>query len=326
MDDTTVEEVLNAFRYGLLMPGGSSENAALLGPCTLGIEVTIPELAARCGLGNLDPQHTGGDVSRAAVEAALEAPLPETGSRLVTVRPDADAFAAMAVLAARRADRALGAAARTRIDLVARADRFDRGPWPGVRPLPTDVAALEKDGASEADLVAIRGACFDANLDVPEKVEIVLRWLLRGDEPPRYREAWRVRQRGLIDALRGGEVRLETRHADRIVVLEAARNDALNLAYYLAPVVVACNPAFRWRGTGEPHTRYAVAQWEPGWIDLAKVCDDLAALEPGWGGSPTIIGSPQGTGSDVSLDEVVAVAGRHVLDDPPDSRPSAHLL
>lgn len=65
-----------------------------------GVEVTVPALAERC-VENFDPQHTGGDVSTAAIEVALVCELPPAGVTLATVRPDLDAFGTMAVLAMR---------------------------------------------------------------------------------------------------------------------------------------------------------------------------------------------------------------------------------
>ena len=44
-------------------------NAPWLGPDTLGIEVTEPELAGQCGLGNIDPQH--GEDARPDLAAML---------------------------------------------------------------------------------------------------------------------------------------------------------------------------------------------------------------------------------------------------------------
>ncbi|MFZ2049211.1 MAG: hypothetical protein WAV25_02875 [Minisyncoccia bacterium] len=76
-----------------------ANNEELLGPQTLGIEVTHNGLAKRCGLGNIDPQH--GKHSRSsssAIEEALTWPQPPDGSRLVTIRLDKDAIGAMAVL------------------------------------------------------------------------------------------------------------------------------------------------------------------------------------------------------------------------------------
>ena len=39
---------------------------------------------------------------------------------------------------------------------------------------------------------------------------------------------------------------------------------------------------------------------------------ELAALEPGWGGSPTIGGSPQGVSSLLTTEQVVEVVARHL--------------
>lgn len=306
----SVADISGGYRYGFLDPRPGADNGGLLGARTIGIEVTVPEFAAGCGLGNLDPQHGEGDVSRAAIEAAVEVPLPPRESRLVTVRPDVDSCGAMAVLALRRAGVALGRGTRSRVDVVARADRFDRGRWPGVRPLPCAVEDLETKVSDGAALAAIRGACFDHEPSATDKVEVMIRWLLDGEEPPRYRQAWRAQQEDLIGALRRGEIRLESRFAGSVAVLETVRTDALDLGYRLAPVVVARNPAFRWRGTGNPHQRYAVAQWELGWIDMIKVRQELTRLEPGWGGSPTIIGSPQGKGSTLSLENVLTAVSR----------------
>ena len=59
------DAALDAYTYGLLDPraGVAGENLPLLGAATLGIEVTVPELARRCGLGNIDPQHGAASVS-----------------------------------------------------------------------------------------------------------------------------------------------------------------------------------------------------------------------------------------------------------------------
>ncbi|MEK7090349.1 MAG: hypothetical protein AAB930_02060, partial [Patescibacteria group bacterium] len=89
------------YQYGILLTDVSPEadlhNNTLLGECTLGIEVTSPTLAARCGLGNIDPQHYSGG-SSSAIEEALMYPLPPGGACLVTIRQDKDSLGAMAVL------------------------------------------------------------------------------------------------------------------------------------------------------------------------------------------------------------------------------------
>ncbi len=94
-----------SYKYGVLKTEISSEadkhNDALLGECALGIEVTVPTFASRCGLGNLDPQHGEKKESSAIEQALTFSPLPPDGTCLVTIRPDKDSFGAMAVLTLR---------------------------------------------------------------------------------------------------------------------------------------------------------------------------------------------------------------------------------
>lgn len=78
------------YKFATLDPRPGADNPSVLGDKTLGIEVTIPHLAERCGLGNIDPQHSGTSSHTAAILAALDVPLPPPGSTLVTIRPDLD--------------------------------------------------------------------------------------------------------------------------------------------------------------------------------------------------------------------------------------------
>jgi hypothetical protein len=75
---------------------------------------------------------------------------------------------------------------------------------------------------------------------------------------------------------------------------------------------VACDHAFRFRD-GRPHRKFTVCQFSEGHVDLRGVKADLDAIERGWGGSPTIIGSPQGVGSQLSIELVLDVVERHLL-------------
>ena len=71
------------------------------------------------------------------------------------------------------------------------------------------------------------------------------------------------------------------------------------IGYSQAPIVVAINPEFRFQG-GEPHRKITICQYQDGYINLKKVVENLNLIEPGWGGSATICGSPQGKASIVS--------------------------
>ena len=307
---------LDAYTYGLLDPraGAAGENLPLLGATTLGIEVTVPELARRCGLGNIDPQHGGGigvgATGAAAIEACLTVTPPPVGSTLVTVRPDLDAFGAMALLAFRRAGHESRPDMRARIDRIARADRFDHGPWPGPRPLPETTDDFAATMNQDTALVAVTGAMFDREPSARERVGLAADWMVTGAEPPRYRERWTAHARVLLDGLASGAVAVEPTAGGRIAIVTARLPGCLRLGYCLAPVVVAHDPGTPDSEPPAPR-RVVIAQYAPGHVDLAKAREALVRLEPGWGGSNTILGSPQGRSCGLGLTTIVDILLRN---------------
>ena len=312
-----------AYTYGLLDPraGATGENLPLLGATTLGIEVTVPELARRCGLGNIDPQHGGGTgvgatVAAAAIEACLTVTPPPVGSTLVTVRPDLDAFGAMALLALRRAGHEPRPDMRARIDRIACADRFDHGPWPGPRPLPRTAGDLAATMHQDTALVTVTGAMFDRELSARERVGLAADWMVTGVEPPGYRERWTAHARVLLDGLASGAVTVEARAGGRIALVTSRLPGSLRLGYCRAPVVVACDPGTPDADPPAPR-RVVIAQYAPGHVELAKVREALVRREPGWGGSNTILGSPQGRACGLGLTTIIDIILRndHCPDD-----------
>lgn len=296
------------YRYALLLPvqaqGAEAHNAPLLGPATLGIEVTEAALAARCGLGNLDPQHDGSGSPLAAIEAAVEWPdVPPAGATLVTIRPDLDALGAMAMLTYRAEGRLLTPPMKARIKAAANADRFERGPWPGPRPwpeTPEDIAE-ELDGG---DASVLSAAARDAAAPIEARVRRVLHWLVSGLVPEFYRRAPLERAGRLMLAIREGKVLADTSEAPgRMAEIVTEADGALAIGYRLAPVVVALNPSFRFPD-GAVGPKYTIAQYAPGYADLDAAIQLLLRWEPGWGGSTAIKGSPQGKPSRLSRAEV----------------------
>jgi len=88
----------------------------------------------------------------------------------------------------------------------------------------------------------------------------------------------------------------------------------MELGYRNAPAVVAINPRFQLQG-GEPYEKYVIAQYTMGYIDLKAVAQELSQLEQGWGGSPTIIGSPQGKSSTLSREQIFEIVRKHLKKD-----------
>jgi len=79
---------------------------------------------------------------------------------------------------------------------------------------------------------------------------------------------------------------------------------ALRLGYRRAPVVIAVG--------GEPR-RVSIAQFESGWVDLRTAKNLLDSKEPGWGGSTTLIGSPQGVEVKTPLTSIIDTVRSYLI-------------
>ena len=132
-----------------------------------------------------------------------------------------------------------------------------------------------------------------------------------------YDKKAEVERMGMIAALGNGQIKTEVR-AGKIAVVESTHKAAINpVGYSLAPLVVALNPEFQPRADTPAVRKFTIAQYQAGHVDMAAVANELNQLEPTstekskWGGSPTIIGSPQGVSSALTVDQVVAVVEKY---------------
>jgi hypothetical protein len=294
------------------IPVAAEANDQLFANPVYGIEVTVPALAKRCAF-NLDPQHTGGDANRAAIEDALTTELPAEGSTLATVRADLDAVGSMAVFNLRAKGVSLEPAME-RIAMVATSDKFARGGYTGPKPLPIrDNPWIEETATAESSrqLAAIAAAVMDFKVPLADRVATMERWLLTGEEPEQYRVQVQKERLDMITALETGQIKYEMRSNGRIAVVESTHRAATSVGYSLAPVVVALNPSFK-QGPGEPYKKFTICQFAGGFADIKSALNELATLEAGWGGSPTIGGSPQGVSSILTIDQVVEVVAKHL--------------
>lgn len=304
------------YKFALLdprsIPAAGEANDKVFVDLVYGIEVTVPALAKRCAF-NLDPQHTGGDAGRAAIEDAMMVELPSEDYTLATVRPDLDAIGTMAIFNLRAKGESLESVME-RVVMVANADKFARGGYTGPKPLPTRDNPWDESSAtaeSSRPLAAIASAVMDFKVSVTDRVAVMEKWLLKGEEPQQYRESVEKERLDLITALESGAIKYETCAEGRIAVVESTHRAATLVGYSLAPVVIARNPAFK-MGGGEAHVKFTVCAFEPKFADIKSALAELATLEAGWGGSPTIGGSPQGVSSTLTLDQVIEVVSRHL--------------
>lgn len=269
-------------------PDARESAVAQCGPSTLGIEVTVPELAAACGLGNIDPQHSGGQTNVAACQAALTAPIPPAGASLATVRADADSILAMAVLTARASGLPIDTGL---VNRVGAADSAPDGPW-------------RRDYTPPDEFAACNAVAMDHRRPLDERVSLLVDVLtgkaaLPPTQPADY-SAVRV------------SVGADGRYAVALADGPAGRG-AIAAGYRVAPVVIATNETFSVGGL-PPHRKHTVARWNAGHpMDWDGMLTELRKVEPGWGGSSSICGSPQGVASALTTEQVVEIVERHLI-------------
>lgn len=277
----------------------------------MGIEVTIPGLAEKCDLGNIDPQHSENNENLAAIEVAETIELPEGEVTFATIRADLDSVGSMAIISLRQEGVEITDEIRERVSKIADADKFNNGPWPGKKTLPS----LESPwGDDNEELGAIAASTADFKLSMQDRVEMMKQWIQTGKESEQYRMQVKKEREEIVNALESGEIKVETVADGRIALIESKHRAGMQIGYSQAPIVVALNPEFGF-GDAPKVKKYTIAQFENGFVDLKEVKEDLEKLEPGWGGSPTIIGSPQGESSKLSKEEVIRVVERHTAPD-----------
>jgi hypothetical protein len=299
------------FTYTRLNPPDTDPRLCIIDvsipPNTLGIEVTDALLAAACDLGNIDPQHgfARGPVvaGRAAIDVALHWPRPPPGATLATIRPDADSIGAMAVLSLRAECVAFTPAMHARVDLVARSDCFDYGDWASwaaAHPPPQQGAeflALSPHPTEFRVLAAFIGL---HPYDLPASVSMMRTWLLSGALPPLGEAEVDKSDSEGAAAWSAGLIRFEVMCGGKMAFVPSDYPGAITLGYRHAPIVVAE------RLVGDKR-KISIAQFEREHLDMRALATRLNAIEPGWGGSETILGSPQGQTSKVKIGDIASL-------------------
>jgi hypothetical protein len=284
-----------------------SENIAnaLIGSNTLGIEITNAELADACDLGNIDPQHgfaRGPDiVGRAAIDVALGWPPPPPGATLATIRPDTDSFGAMAVLSLRTEGVKFTPAMRARIELVARSDCFDFGDWAtwsAAHPPPLPGAKHISAHLHPPQVRALAAAIALCRDDLSGGVAIMGDWLTTGTVPAQVEAEVRKADMHAAAAWGLGQISVTPLCGGIIAYVKSDFRGAMVLGYCTTPVVISESAL----GTVRKIT---IAQFAPGHVDMALLALRLNLLESGWGGSATILGSPQSMGPALEITTII---------------------
>lgn len=279
----------------------------------LGIEVTIKDLAEKCTLGNIDPQHTDGDMDKAAIDIVSSMKnenLPKEGVYLATLRADLDALSSMALISLRQKGLEINKEIQERIEKVSAMDRSSRGEWKS-QPLPTKENLWLGISEGAEELSGLNVLVMDFKVPMQDRVNMVEKWLEKGKVPQNYVEQAVNNRKSIVQALENGEIKVKLVADDKIAKVESKHMAGTIVGYSLAPTVVVSNPEFK-LGGGESHLKHTVCQYKSGYIDLQSALKELNEKENGWGGSPTIIGSPQGISSKLNQEKVIEIVKKYL--------------
>ena len=278
-----------------------------------GIEVTIPALSDRC-IFNIDPQHGYVRSDRAAVQdAVLYNPLPPKGTTLVTIKADLDSIGSMAVLDCRACGTSLKGASG-RISLITKIDRFERGDWPGIREFPTSEVLWTDADKWMRTSTPIAMYVGDNSIPLQERVVAMQKWFLDFEDPRGYRERAVEERQALARSIESGDIVWKMyggiQNGKKICFVRTTHRSATSVGYCRAPVVVALNRHFPViSGTIR---KFTICAYREKYADIVGAVEELNSMEPGWGGSHTIGGSPQDRSSELKVKEVVSVVMNHL--------------
>jgi len=175
-----------------------------------------------------------------------------------------------------------------------------RSAW---RPQAAPASWLTKHLHREVCLRAVEMLVHDEATSEAQKVSWIATYLTSGRLPQAYYEPAFNEISRIAVGLAKGEVAYQV--DGPIALMASEHKHVLRLGFCLAPVVIVANPHFRFGG-GEDLLKYTVAQWRLGYCDMHSLWIKMAYLEIGWGGNGLIGGSPQGSSSVLSMEEVRA--------------------
>jgi len=270
----------------------------------IGIEVTNNIIETKLHF-NIDPQHNNSNPSTlTAIEKVYYlkdefSDIYKTFDKIayIILKPDADAIGATALLHMIIMGSSINSDMIERIIDIAKSDTHGR--------------KTRKQQLTYPLKSALCTMIADFNLDLSQKVINTGYYLKNGNfnESEKYELIAKER---LAKAKSNTEVKILLKH--KIVHVKSRHRGATSKGYQIAPIVIAENNHYIFNNTKEKFgTKYTIAQYKPGNINLIEVTKQLNKIEPGWGGSYVIIGSPQDRPSNISVKQLFTIMKRCLI-------------
>lgn len=282
----------------------------------LGIEVTIPKYEEYCAM-SIDPQHSPNQNKITSIEYifnfqsnVLDIITKFDKIVLTTVKTDIDSIGTMAIITLLLNNKLkLDGDLILRLKAIAKSDRHGRKNWKN-----------QKEDYFNFDDYNIYGLpsglpymTSDHKITIEQKVKNMIDYLLTGS----------FKQLNKYNNLVYNNLKQSNKNTtSRIIIpkklsfVESNHRGGIAYGYKFTPCVIAKNPNYVFGQ--EPSKiigkKITIAQYsDSDFIDLNSVKNELNEIEPGWGGSKVIIGSPQNAPTKISDEQIIEICKKHVL-------------
>lgn len=131
-----------------------------------------------------------------------------------------DALGAMAIFLLRAQGRPLSPELIRRVALIAQADRFDFGPWPGVQSLPRTKAEWMAFAREPLGIAPISLLATDTKIALNERVQAIARWLETGEILAQYKNATEEKAQELASGFAEGSIAISVCLKGRLALVE----------------------------------------------------------------------------------------------------------
>jgi hypothetical protein len=275
----------------------------------IGLEMTVPELASLCDV-NIDPQHTEQKTTQSCVkEIAFNfykvfapAKLYKNEKILfLTNRVDLDSISSYLVATKLIKHEEIS---YLYIQQINSHDTFQTLPWQKEKTIEEAFNPNSKTSALASTIKPF--------MVTEDNIKAVEKFLDTGTVDDSIMSSYQASQQNIINKVKSGEIKVSKKGG--IATVETTLPCATNVGYSYAPVVIAINPAMH-NPDGSTYKKISICQHEQGYVDLQAVKEALLLKEQGWGGSPTFIGSPQGTSTTITTEELQKLVYQNLTQD-----------
>jgi len=282
----------------------------------LGIEVTIPKYEEYCTL-SIDPQHSPNQNKITSIEYIfnfqeniLDVMTKFNKIVLTTVKTDIDSIGTMAVITLLLNGKlVLDGDLILRLKAIAKSDRHGRKNWKN-----------QKEDYFQFNDYNVYGLpsglpymTSDHKISIDQKVNNMIDYLLNGT----------FKHLNKYNNLVYSNLKQSNKNTtSKIIVpkklsfIESNHRGGVAYGYKFTPCVIAKNPNYIFGQ--EPSKiigkKITIAQYsDQDFIDLNAIVAELNLIEPGWGGSNVIIGSPLNNPTQISDEQIIEICKKHLL-------------